>query len=216
MSEAPPVAAAPSRIVAVIDDDESIRRALSRRLRAAGLVVEAFATAQSFLDRAPHVTLGCVVTDLRMPSMSGLDLQAALADRGADTPIVFISGHGDVAAGVAAMRAGAVHFLPKPFTDTEILAAIGEALELAAARAAARTALDEVARAHARLTAREREVFVLVAEGLMNKVIADRLGVAEKTVKIHRARVMEKMGARSLADLVRMATRFGPKGSAAP
>lgn len=216
MTQAPPASDAPPRIVALIDDDESIRRALTRRLRAAGLVVEAFATAQDFLDRAPQAAVGCVVTDLRMPGMSGLDLQAALAERDGDVPIVFISGHGDVATGVAAMRAGAVHFLAKPFTDTEILAAIAEALALAGERAAARTAIHEVAGAHARLTAREREVFALVAEGLMNKVIADRLGVAEKTVKIHRARVMEKMGARSLADLVRMASRLAAKDRAGP
>ncbi len=196
-------------VVALIDDDESVRRALARRLRAAGHVVEAFATPQAFLERHAEIAPGCVVTDLQMPGMSGLDLQATLAAAGADVPFVFISGHGDVATGVAAMRAGAVHFLQKPFPDSEILAAIREALSLAASRTAARSARDAAARAHAQLTPRERDVFALVVEGLMNKVIADRLGVAEKTVKIHRARVMDKMGARSVADLVRMAAQLG-------
>ncbi len=198
-----------SAVVALIDDDDSVRHALARRLRAAGHVVEPFATAPEFLDRLSSLTLGCVVTDLRMPGMSGLELQAALASDDREVPIVFISGEADVPAGVAAMRAGAVHFLQKPFGDAEILGAIAEALSLAAARAAQRSDADAARRGHAALTPREREVFVLVVEGLLNKVIADRLGVAEKTVKIHRARVMDKMGARSVADLVRMAARLG-------
>lgn len=206
-------AAGGSRVVALIDDDESLRRALARRLRAAGHVVEAFATPQEFLERGGGVALGCVITDLQMPGMSGLDLQAVLSAAAADVPFIFISGHGDVTTGVAAMRAGAVHFLQKPFSDDEILTAIGEALALAAERAVARHARDVAAQAHASLTPREREVFALVVEGLMNKVIADRLGVAEKTVKVHRSRVMDKMGARSVADLVRMAAHLagGPQ-----
>ncbi len=208
MSEVATGAGGTRGIVALIDDDESIRRALARRLRAAGLAVEPFATAQAFLERASGSAVDCIVTDLRMPGMSGLELQAALVAREGDVPVVFISGHGDVTSGVAAMRAGAVHFLAKPFSDVDILTAIEEALAVGDERAAARRAAAEVARAHGRLTAREREVFALVAEGLMNKVIAGRLGVAEKTVKIHRARVMEKMGARTLADLVRMAGRL--------
>jgi len=196
------------RIVALIDDDESVRRALARRLRAAGHVVEAFATPQEFLERRPGLVLGCVVTDLQMPGMSGLELQATLAGADGDVPFVFISGHGDVTTGVAAMRAGAVHFLEKPFSDEAILTAIREALALAAERANTRGARNAVVRAHATLTPRERDVFALVVEGLLNKIIADRLGVAEKTVKIHRARVMDKMGARSVADLVRMAARL--------
>lgn len=200
------------RIVALIDDDASVRRALVRRLRTAGHAVEAFAAPQEFLEHRAQLRLGCVVTDLQMPGMSGLDLQAALADAGVDAPFVFISGHGDVTTGVAAMRAGAVHFLQKPFSDAEILAAIGEALALAAERAAARSARDAAAQARASLTPRERDVFALVVEGLRNKIIADRLGVTEKTVKVHRARVMDKMGARSLADLVRIAAELAGPG----
>lgn len=209
---APGDSAGNDRIVALIDDDASVRRALVRRLRAAGHAVEAFAAPQEFLECRAQLHLGCVVTDLQMPGMSGLDLQAALAEAGVDVPFVFISGHGDVTTGVAAMRAGAVHFLQKPFSDAELLAAIGEALALAAERAAARSAHDAAAQARASLTPRERDVFALVVEGLRNKNIADRLGVAEKTVKIHRARVMDKMGARSLADLVRIAARLAGPG----
>lgn len=196
--------------VFVIDDDASIRRALARQLRAAGLQVETFASAQEYLDHPPQVGIACVVTDLRMPGLSGLDLQAALAQADRELPMVFITGHGDIPTSVRAMRAGAVNFLPKPFTETEILAAIAEALERSARLDSVRKENAEL-RAHYRaLTPREREVFVLVAAGLLNKVVADRLGIAEKTVKIHRGRVMEKMGAASIADLVRMAEHLAP------
>lgn len=146
---------------------------------------------------------GCVVTDLQMPGMNGLQLQAALADGAGDIPMVFISGHGDLPTGVAAMRAGAVHFLQKPFPDDALLAAVSEALAIAARRRTERDVQNDAARAYATLTPRERDVHGLVVQGLMNKVIANQLGVAEKTVKIHRARMMAKMGVRSVADLVR-------------
>lgn len=194
--------------VAVIDDDDSVRRALARRLRVAGFEVVAFASAQAFLDANANVA--CVVTDLAMPGMNGLELQAALSAAANDVPIVFITGQGDVPTSVTAMRAGAVHFLPKPFTDAQILAAVTEAARIGEGRAERRAADTSLATAYATLTPREREVFALVAEGLMNKVIADRLGAAEKTIKIHRGRVMTKMGARSVADLARMASRLPP------
>jgi FixJ family two-component response regulator len=144
-----------------------------------------------------------------MPGLSGLDLQASLARGRSDLPMVFISGHGDVPTTVHAMKAGAVSFLAKPFTKDELLAAVAEALARSRAQ---ETAKEEGAALHARyasLTPREREVFTLVAAGLLNKLVADRLGIAEKTVKIHRGRVMEKLAARSVVDLVRMAARLG-------
>lgn len=205
----------PVPVVVLIDDDESVRRALGRRLRAAGHVVEAFASPLEFLERRAQLDVGAIVTDLRMPGMSGLELQAVLAAEQCDVPIVFISGHGDVATGVAAMRAGAVHFLTKPFTDGALLATLDEALAVAAERVATHRAHDAIGRAYASLTPREKDVFWLVADGLMNKVIADRLGIAEKTIKIHRARVMAKMGVRRLADLVRIAQTLGASDPAA-
>lgn len=193
------------RVVVLIDDDDSVRRALARRLRAAGHVVEAFATPVAFLERTEELDVGAIITDLQMPGMTGLELQGALQSAGSEVPIIFISAHGDVDTGVAAMRAGAVHFLSKPFADTALLATLDEALTLAVDRAEARRTRLAAARAYAALTAREKDVFWLVTDGLMNKVVAERLGIAEKTVKIHRARVMEKMHAPRLADLVRIA-----------
>jgi FixJ family two-component response regulator len=200
----------PAGIVFVVDDDDSVRRALARRLRVAGFTVEAFASAQEFLGQKLVQTTSCVVTDVRMPGMSGLDLQSSLLARGWDVPIVFITGHGDVATSVQAMRAGAVHFLPKPFTDVQILSAVHEALALAVRRAAERDIVSGVRTRYATLTAREREVFALVIDGLQNKLIADRLGTAEKTIKIHRGRVMAKMGVKSIAALVRIAAKMEP------
>lgn len=197
-----------ARVVALIDDDESVRRSLARRLRVAGFDVESYASAQAFLDAGRMRQVSCIVTDLQMPGMSGLELQSSLVERGCDVPMVFISAHGDIPTSVAAMRAGAVHFLPKPFTDAQILSALTEAVKLGTDRAEQRAADDAIRRAYATLTPREREVFALVAQGLMNKLIADRLGAAEKTIKIHRGRVMDKLGASSVADLVRMASRL--------
>jgi FixJ family two-component response regulator len=201
--------------VFVIDDDASMRRALERQLQGAGYRVETFAAAQEYLARPAHAGPGCIVSDVRMPGLSGLDLQASLAREGSDLPLVFISGHGDVPTTVHAMKAGAIEFLAKPFTKDELLAAVGEALARSRERAAAR---EEGAALQARfesLTPRERDVFALVAVGLMNKHVADRLGIAEKTVKIHRGRVMEKLAAGSVADLVRMAEQLGPRSAGA-
>lgn len=195
--------------VYLIDDDESVRRALARQLRTAGFSVETYASAQAFLDHVPGSTgIACIISDLRMPGLTGLDLQSSLAVAGRDWPMVFISGHADVPASVQAMRRGAIHFLPKPFTEAEILGAVREALGIATLRASARRAADAVAAKYNMLTPRERDVFGLVVAGSLNKVVADRLGIAEKTVKIHRARVMEKMQAQSVTDLVRMAAHL--------
>jgi len=196
--------------VYVIDDDTSMRRALERQLEAAGYRVVAFASALDYLDRAPpDAGAACIVSDVRMPGLSGLDLQASLARAERELPIVFISGHGDVATTAHAMKAGAVNFLAKPFNKEALLAAVGEALAQGRALDADRRGRAELRSRYESLTPREREVLALVAAGLLNKLIADRLGAAEATVKIHRGRVMEKMGAASVADLVRMAERLG-------
>jgi len=195
--------------VFVIDDDPSMRRALDRQLQGAGYRVDAFASAQDYLDRAPPSGIACIVSDVRMPGLSGLDLQASLARAGRDLPIVFISGHGDVPTAAHALKAGAVGFLAKPFSRSELLAAVAEALARSRELEGAWRERSELRTRYESLTPREREVLALVAAGLLNKLIADRLGAAEKTVKIHRGRVMEKMRADSVVDLVRMVERLG-------
>jgi FixJ family two-component response regulator len=192
--------------VFVVDDEAPVRRALTRLLRAAGYQVAAFPTAAEFLREAG--TDGCpccVLTDLMMPGLSGLDLQAALRARGVEMPIVFLSGHGEVSDGVRAMKEGAVDFLQKPVPEDELLATIATAhardLEWRAGRAQRRQLETRLAR----LTPREREVLALVVTGLGNKQVGFELGASEKTIKVHRGRVMEKMEAGSLAELVRMA-----------
>ena len=202
--------------VFVIDDDPSVRRALERQLRTAGFRVETFESAQDYVARAPQAAIACIVTDVRMPGMSGLDLQASLARAGRELPMVFITGHGDIPTSVRAMKGGAVNFLPKPFSEREILAAVAEALERSAAIEQERRETGSLRARYEALTAREREVLALVATGLLNKVIADRLGIQETTIKVHRGRVMEKMEAASLADLVRMSERLGLAPGADP
>jgi FixJ family two-component response regulator len=208
---APPLAgpAGAGGTVFVIDDDKSMRRALARQLRGAGYRVEAFGSAQGYLDGAARAGIACIVSDVSMPGLSGLDLQASLARQGRDVPIVFVSGHGDISTTVRAMKSGAVSFLPKPFSNGELLAAVAEALARSRELEAARSEQAELGARYASLTPREREVFALVASGLPNKIVADRIGAAEATVKIHRGRVMEKMRADSVADLVRMSGRLG-------
>jgi FixJ family two-component response regulator len=202
--------------VFVIDDDPSVRRALERQLRTAGFRVETFESAQDYVARAPQTASACIVTDVRMPGMSGLDLQDSLAQAGCALPMVFITGHGDIPTTVRAMKGGAVNFLSKPFAEREILAAVAEAFERSRAIERERRELESLRARYEALTTREREVLALVVAGLLNKVIADRLGIQETTIKVHRGRVMEKMGATSLADLVRMSERLGLAPGADP
>ena len=193
--------------VFVVDDDASILRAMTRLLKSEGLAVETFPSPREFLERPPHDGPGCLVLDLQMPELDGLEVQRALAEAGRDLPIVFVSGHGNVPASVEAMKAGALDFLTKPFQDERLLAVIRGGIALSTARRAERAELRSLQDRIGSLTPREREVFRCVVQGLPNKKIAGLLGTAEKTVKVHRARVMEKMKAASLADLVRMSER---------
>ena len=185
-------------VVFVVDDDHSFRRALERMLRVEGYAVEVFASARAYLERAPYDGPGCLLLDLAMPGIGGLELQARIARDEQALPIVFVSGHPDVKSGVHAMKMGAVDFLTKPVDSEVLLGAIRTALSRQAARLHARARL-------ALLSRREHQVLGLVVQGLLNKQIAAQLGIAEKTVKVHRARVMEKTSSASLADLVRLA-----------
>jgi FixJ family two-component response regulator len=195
--------------VAVIDDDAAMRKALVRLIKSAGLEAAAFSSAREFLDDPIHRQVDCVVTDVRMPGFDGLKLQEELNKTLPQLSIVFITGHGNVPMSVEAMKGGAVDFLEKPVNDEALLAAIHRGAERSRALKAARDELIAVKRRYERMTARERQVFALVSTGFLNRQIASDLGVAERTVKVHRARVMEKMEADSLAQLVRMAQRLG-------
>ena len=200
-------------MVAIIDDDESIRKALLRTLVGAGLEVLAFSSAQDFLAAAEIERVSCVVSDLRMPGIDGLHLQSALAERMPHVAIVFVTGHGDVASTVQAMKSGAVDFLEKPVRRTDLLEAIARATQRTHRAEAEAVDLNSLKRRYAKLTPRERQVFALVAAGLLNKQIAAELGNAEKTTKQHRGAVMVKMQADSLADLVLMAEHLGVRPS---
>lgn len=196
-------------MVFVIDDDADLREALSSLFRSVGLQVKAFATAPEFLQIKLPEGPTCLVLDVRLPGLSGLDFQAELTRAKIEIPIVFMTGHGDIPMTVRAMKAGAVEFLPKPFRDQDMLDAVQTGLERDRGR---RKNASETAKLRAdfdTLTAREQEIMGLVTSGLMNKQIAGQLGVSEITVKVHRGSVMRKMNARSLADLVRMADALG-------
>lgn len=199
--------------VLVVDDDPSVLRALERLLRAAGYAVEGYASPQTFLQRASRERPGCLVVDLRMPEIGGIELQEALAQQGCTLPIVFLTGHGDVSSSVRAMKAGAIDFLTKPCDDTDLLAAVERAFARDAEARAAREEQRAIQVRFETLTPREREVCLLVARGLLNKQIAAELGTAEKTVKVHRGRVMAKLGMESLAELVRLVDRLGRSAS---
>jgi FixJ family two-component response regulator len=202
--------AALSATVFLVDDDPSVRKALARLIKSAGYEVQTFASAREFLDNRPDAKApACLVLDVRMPGLSGLDLQQALYDDIEALPIVFITGHGDIPMSVKAMKQGAIDFLPKPVRDNEFLRAIEQALARASHDRAARLELDHIQLRVESLTPREREVMTLVVRGLLNKQIAFELGTVEKTIKVHRARVMEKMQVESLAELVRLAERVG-------
>lgn len=195
--------------VHVVDDDESFRTAVTRLLHAAGYEVRGYASAGDFLVSRPHDARGCLLLDINMPGPSGLDLQAVLADHGIDLPIVFLTGHGDVPISVRAMKAGAVDFLTKPVEREALFKAVRDALARNAEMRETGTRLRELKARYASLTPREREVFAGVVAGKLNKQIAADIGAAERTVKAHRAQVLEKMHVRSLADLVRAATDLG-------
>jgi FixJ family two-component response regulator len=196
-------------LVFVVDDDASLRESLKNLIRSVGLRVEAFASAREFLSsKRPNVP-GCLVLDVRLPGLSGLDLQKRMAEAEMEIPIIFITGHGDIPMTVQAMKAGAVEFLTKPFRDQDLLDAIQQALERDRQARARRVEMEELRRRFDSLTPREREVMALMVAGLLNKQIAGELGTSETTVKIHRHHVIEKMEAGSLADLVRMADRLG-------
>jgi len=202
----------PPPIVFVIDDDSAIRKALASLIRSVGLHVELFASAQEFLQAKRPRAPSCLILDVRLPGISGLDFQSALADANDPIPLIFITGHGDIQMSVRAMKAGAVEFLQKPFRDQDLLDAIHLALERDAAR---RNQEKEIAKMRERfewLTPREREVLPLVVSGLLNKQIAAEIGTSETTVKVHRSQLMRKMGADSLPELVRMAEKLGISG----
>jgi len=196
-------------MVFVVDDDVGTRESLKNLIRSVGLRVEAFASAQDFLRSTRPDVPGCLVLDVRLPGLSGLDLQKRMAEVELEIPIVFISGHGDIPMSVRAMKAGAVEFLTKPFRDQELLDAIQQALERDRNAREQRAEIAELRSRYRLLTPREREVMALVVTGLLNKQIAGELGTSEASVKVHRHHVMEKMRAGSLAALVRMADRVG-------
>jgi FixJ family two-component response regulator len=202
-------ASAAEQIVFVIDDDEAVRATLSSLFRSVGLRVELFGSAREFAQIKMPDVASCLVLDIRLPGVSGLDFQAELAEADIHIPIIFMTGHGDISMSVKAMKAGAIDFLTKPFRDQDILDAVIRALERDQKRRDSEKPISEYRILLGSLTSREREVMTFVAEGLMNKQIAAKLGITEITVKVHRGHMMKKMKARSLMDLLEMADLLG-------
>ena len=201
-------------IVFVVDDDSSMREALTDLITSVGLLVEAFKSAREFLAHRRRDAPACLVLDVRLPGLSGLDLQRELAHTEAPIPIIFITGHGDIPMSVKAMKAGAVDFLTKPFRDQEMLDAVTGAIERDLMRRREEQSNLDIRARFESLTPRERQIMALVTAGHMNKVVAARIGISEMTVKIHRGHVMRKMAAKSLADLVLIAENLGIRGQA--
>jgi FixJ family two-component response regulator len=196
-------------LIAIVDDDPSARQGLQRLVRSVGWKAETFASAQEFLAHAQIEPPSCVVLDLQMPGLSGLDLQKRMAEAGLETPIVFLTGHGNIPASVQAIKAGAIEFLTKPFDEQDLLRAIQEAIERDRRTRQQQAGIRDLRDRYESLTAREQEVLRQVVSGLLNKQIAGELGITEDTVKFHRGHIMRKMQADSLADLVRMAETLG-------
>jgi FixJ family two-component response regulator len=195
-------------IVFIVDDDAWVRESLETLIRDEGWQPETFASAQEFLDRPRASTLSCLVLDISLPGLNGLELQKRVAAERTDLPIIFVTGHGDIPMTVGAMKAGAVEFLTKPFNDEVLLTAIRQALERSRLALAQEAEIQQLRDRYALLTARERDVMALVVSGLLNKQVAGELGITESTVKAHRGQVMQKMKANSVADLVKMTARL--------
>jgi FixJ family two-component response regulator len=195
-------------IVFVVDDDVWVRESLDLLLRDEGWQPETFASAQEFLDRPRTLTPSCLVLDISLPGLNGLELQKRVSVERTDVPIIFITGHGDIPMSVGAMKAGAVEFLTKPFDHEELLTAVRNALERSRLALAQQADMQQLRNRYASLTSRERDVMTLVVSGLLNKQVAGELGITESTVKAHRGQVMQKMKANSVADLVKMAERL--------
>jgi two-component system, LuxR family, response regulator FixJ len=196
-------------VVFIIDDDTSVRKSLSRLLRTSGFIVETYESGEQFLAREPYQGIGCMILDIRMPGLSGMDLHDELIRTQRALPIIFITGHGDIPMSVRAMKNGAIDFLPKPFDEEDLLQALDKAIKADKKAKEEETEHNHTMRLVEQLSPREREIVPYIISGMLNKQIAFKLGIAEKTVKVHRGRIMEKLGVASVAGLVRLAGKAG-------